>query len=314
MDNEPLRELTEDEIKTYWDDGIVCVRNVISMDWIERMRGALDRVLANPGRFGADINEAGTDGRFAFETWMFTYDEDFRDWIVNGPIPPLAAQLLSSEKVHHLFDFMFSKEPHSPHHTLWHQDQPGNPVHGFNIAGTWLPLDVVTHDSGAPEYIRDSHHWNRWFAPDPSDGDAYDLGDADATFSPVGLGDDTDGGDEARLAKYDERFESVPDFGAMRERGELDLVSFDGEPGDLVFQHTRVMHWAPGNYSDRRRRAIGSRWVGDGTTYAKRGGRVNLTLPWDPGLKDGDPFPPDNKLFPQVWPRPAKLKETRAAE
>ena len=62
MDNDPLRELTEDEIKTYWDDGIVCVRNVIGVDWIERMRGALDRVLANPGRFGADVNEAGTEG------------------------------------------------------------------------------------------------------------------------------------------------------------------------------------------------------------------------------------------------------------
>ena len=47
MDNDPIRELTEDEIKTYWDDGIVCVRNVISMDWIERMREALVRVLAS---------------------------------------------------------------------------------------------------------------------------------------------------------------------------------------------------------------------------------------------------------------------------
>ena len=114
---------------------------------------------------------------------------------------------------------------------------------------------------------------------------------------------DTDGGDEKRLEKYNEKFEPVPDFSAMRDQGELDLICFDSEPGDLVFQHTLVMHWAPGNFTDRRRRAIGSRWVGDGSTYAKRGERVNLTLPWDPGLKDGDQFPPDNDLFPQVWPR-----------
>ena len=74
------------------------------------------------------------------------------------------------------------------------------------------------------------------------------------------------------------------------------------------------MHWAPGNYTDRRRRAIGFAVGGRRCNLCQRGGRVNLTLPWDPGLKDGDPFPPDNKLFPQVWPRPAKSKETRAAE
>ena len=285
------------------------------MDWIERMREALDRILAKPGRFGSDINPEGTDGRFAFETWMFTYDSGFKNWIMNGPIPPLAAQLLNSNKVHHLFDFMFAKEPHSPHATLWHQDQPGNPVHAFNIAGSWLPLDVVTHESGAPEYIRASHRWNRWFAPDGSaEDDSYDLGSASATFSLVENATDTDGGDEARLKKYDEKFESVPDFAAMRDQGELDLVWFDSEPGDLVFQHTRVMHWAPGNYTNRRRRAIGSRWVGDGATYAKREGRLNLTLPWDPGLKDGDPFPPNNELFPQVWPRPATLNVSHAAQ
>ena len=43
-------------------------------------------------------------------------------------------------------------------------------------------------------------------------------------------------------------------------------------------------------------------------------GRFNIALPWNPDLKDGDPFPPDNDLFPQVWPRPVRVPEIRAAE
>ena len=81
-------------------------------------------------------------------------------------------------------------------------------------------------------------------------------------------------------------------------RDELDLITFDSGPGDVVLNHLLTVHGAPGNYTDRRRRALGGRWAGDGTVYAKREGRFNIALPWDPGLRDGDPFPPDNDLFP----------------
>ena len=304
MNNEPLRELTTDEIKTYWQDGVVCARDIIPMDWIDRLRESLDRVLARPGKFSIDSNPPGSKGRFTFETWMCAYDSDFKSWIIDGPIPPLTAALLHSDKVHHLFDETFVKEPHSPYETVWHQDQPGNPVHGFNLAGTRLPLDVVTKDSGAVECIRASHKWTRWFAPDEDSysTDGYEVGN---TFSIVEPTKYSDAGDEARFREYGEKFEGMLDFASMRERGELDIVRFDTKPGDLVFQHLNVMHWAPGNYSNRRRRAVVNRWVGDGTAYANRAGRSSLTLPWNPELKDGDPFPPDNELFPQVWPRVA---------
>ena len=66
MDNMPLRDVTEDEIETYWRDGVVHLSSIVGMEWIERMRVALDRVLDNPGPYGSDVNPAGTEGRFTF--------------------------------------------------------------------------------------------------------------------------------------------------------------------------------------------------------------------------------------------------------
>ena len=313
MDSAPLRDVTEEEIVAYWRDGVVHLPNIIGLGWVERMRVALDRILIEPSqRFDADVNPEGTPGRFAFGSFLWTRDDDFRAWVLESPLAPIAAQLLRSKTIHHVFDFYFAKEPHSPHATVWHQDQGGNPVHGRNVAGSWVPLDEVRYESGAVEYIRGSHNWNRWFAAPLSDEPTAVVENQFDKFFDVGKGGDTDGGDEARLAKYDETFEDQPDFDAMRD--ELDLITFDSGPGDVVLNHLLTVHGAPGNYTDRRRRALGGRWAGDSTVYAKREGRFNIALPWDPGLRDGDPFPPDNDLFPQVWPRPIRVPEIRAAE
>ena len=36
MDNMPLRDVTEEEIEAYWKDGTVCLRNILSLEWIDR--------------------------------------------------------------------------------------------------------------------------------------------------------------------------------------------------------------------------------------------------------------------------------------
>ena len=313
MDNMPLRDVTEDEIETYWRDGVVHLPNIIGMAWVERMRVALDRVLDNPGPYGSDVNPAGTEGRFTFESFMWVYDDDFKALALSSPLAPIAAQTLRSEKIHHNFDFNFTKEPHSPLATLWHQDQSANPLHGRQVAGSWLPLDVVTHDSGAVDYIRGSHAWNRWFG-NPLEGEPGMIvdGQFDLTFEEIQPGDGTDGGYEARVETYGETYEQQPDFENMRD--ELDIVSFESEPGDVILNHLLTVHSAPGNTTDRRRRAIGHRWAGDDARFAKREGQYTARLPWDPGLKDGDAFPPDNDLFHQVWPRRARKQKSQAAE
>ena len=52
MNRDPLREITEKDVATFWEDGVVCLRGMIDKDWIERMREAMERVLEKPGPQG----------------------------------------------------------------------------------------------------------------------------------------------------------------------------------------------------------------------------------------------------------------------
>ena len=58
---------------------------------------------------------------------MWPHDEDFCAFALDSPLAPIAAQVLRSENVNFLFDFYFSKEPLSPHETIWRQDQGPQP-------------------------------------------------------------------------------------------------------------------------------------------------------------------------------------------
>jgi ectoine hydroxylase-related dioxygenase (phytanoyl-CoA dioxygenase family) len=294
MNRLPLREITEEEVRTFWKDGVVCLRDVIDMEWIERTRVAFDRILEAPGPTDEILNPNGTPGRFAVGTFMWLQNDDFRALAFDSPLAPIAARVLRSEYVNFMFDFYFDKEPHTPYRTLWHQDQPGHPVDGDKLCGTWLPLDHVTAESGALEVIAGSHAWDRWFVTPLEEDDG--LGNYAASYSPV-QGNRSDPV-EGRL---ESRFEPRPDFESQRDKYEI--LSFDTEPGDLLVVHTRSVHTARGNDSDRRRRAMGHRWVGDDTTYAVREGMFGVTLPRDPGIDHGEPFPAEHDLFPRLWPR-----------
>ena len=291
MDNQ--HGVTSEDITRFEEDGVVVLRNVISMEWVERMREAMDRALADPGPLGSDLNPEGSQGRFAFETFVALRNADFRALGHESPLAEMVAKLTRSKRVHFLYDFIFSKEPHSPHATVWHQDMPATVCHGTQVAGTWMPLDHVTVDSGAVEYIKGSHHWNRWFEF-ASDDDAAEQNYLN--YQPLSRSEE--GVDPA---SWGESFEIQPDFEA--ERDKYNIVSFETEPGDIIVNNLLVMHTAKGNYTDRRRRAIGGRWAGDDATFARRQGQTNLVIPFEIDLEDGDPFPPDHPRFPQVWPR-----------
>lgn len=275
MNRAPLRPITPAEVDAFERDGVVCLRGMLDTDWVERMRAALDRILAHPTAEGKLINPPGSPGRFERDLFMWMYDVDFRALATHSPIGALAAAILRSRQVTFLLDMLLVKEPHTPALTPWHHDQPYNWVDGRQVCGMWISLDRVTRESGAAEWIRGSHRWGRWFAARPFEGGDYAVGDG---------------------------LEPLPDIDGERES--YDIVSFDTEPGDVIINHLLTVHGAYGNNSDRRRRAIVYRLAGDDARYAERGpGRPKPKR--DPGLKPGDPFPPDHDQFPRIWPQPA---------
>jgi len=290
MNRIPLRPITDAERQRFEDDGVVCLQGLVDADWVARMQRAVDHVLAHPGRHGADLQADGAPGRFAYDNYLWTFNGDFRAMAFESPMAEIAAQVMASQTVNLVFDFILVKEPHTPTPTKWHQDMPANPVEGRQVCGVWVSLDHVTRESGAVEWIKGSHKWpNRFEATVTGDPKrhSYLAGHHGATSSGPTM-DPT---------------EPMPDIEASRAK--YDIVSFDTAPGDMIVSSLLVTHGAPGNLTDRRRRAFGYRFAGDDAHYAVRTSSRAIKPLHEPNLNHGDRFPSDpaHPVFPRLWPR-----------
>ena len=80
-----------------------------------------------------------------------------------------------------------------------------------------------------------------------------------------------------------------------------DIVSFDVEPGDVIIHHVRTVHGAGGNTTDLPRRAISYRYTGDNVRFYNKPGALPQTdIIGD--LEDGDRL--YSRDYPVVWPKP----------
>lgn len=263
-----MRHITDDEIRSYQDDGVVCLRGLFSSEWIESLQAAAERSLQQPGELHAELaTQRKEAGRFFHDTFVWTRDELCRRYVFESPAATIAATVMQSQKLNIFFDQWLIKEPGTETRTPWHHDLPYWPIDGSQICTLWLALDPVRENSGAVEYVKGSHRWGQRFRP--------------ASFSGGG--------------QYTENLPDVPDIDAMRD--ELEFVRFELEPGDCTVHHGLLLHGSPGNRSlEHRRRAHISRWVGDDVVFRPRDGLQEMPLP--PPLKNGDPL--DSDLWPRI--------------
>ena len=273
MISEPLRQVADDEVARYREDGAACLRGVFDLEWIEALRRAVDDDIAAPGPMVRINTPAGNPGRFFVDFQLWQRRPECRAFVFDSPAPALAARLLGADMVHWYHDHLLVKEPGTIEPTPWHHDLPYYPIDGEDMVSMWLPLDPIARDT-CVEYVRGSHRWGKRFAPK--------FFRKDAAFDA----------NEPAL-------EPVPDISGDRDRYEL--LGWEMEPGDVIAFHGLTLHGAPGNASlQRRRRAWATRWFGPGVRYAERGGTVSPPITGH-GLHHGDPF--GGPLFPQVWPR-----------
>ncbi len=292
MNRNMPRPLSRDELDAFERDGVALVKGMFDADWIERMSAALDVILDTPSERMGDLNPEGKPGKFVYDNYIWTFNDEFRALACDSPVPEIAAAAMNSERVNLLYDFVLVKEPNSPHgETRWHQDTYGNPCEGNQTMGLWLSLDHVTAESGAVEWVRGSHLSGRRFEPtttgDPDRHSFLSGHDADVAS-----------------ARPEDQVEPMPDI--KNNRDDYDIISFETEPGDCLIAKLGLLHGAPGNVTDRRRRAIGYRLVGDDAWYAVRATARSIRPYTSPGLEHGEAFPADanHSVFPMIWPRP----------
>ena len=143
------REISSEEIARYHEDGAAVIRNVVPIEWVERMRTAIDRILADPGTASVEYTPKGKTGRYYGDFFVWRRDPDFKAFMADSPMPELAARVMVSTTAHFFYDHLLVKEPKTEEPTPWHQDLPYWPVKGQDIMSVWVPFDRATLESGS---------------------------------------------------------------------------------------------------------------------------------------------------------------------
>jgi ectoine hydroxylase-related dioxygenase (phytanoyl-CoA dioxygenase family) len=263
-----VRTVTGDEIEAYRSDGVVCLRGVFDASRIERLRRAVDDVIAEPGPPAIGSKSPCGTETILRDRFMWTFNDEFRDFALGSHAALIAGALMVSRKVNLFFDHLAVNNPGGRSAPSWRHDQSLWCIEGWQACSMWLPLDGVDRCDGANEYVRGSHRWDGQFA------------DRNLNFGDqFGYEDDMD----------------CPNV--EEDRDAFDILSWDAEPGDCIVHHALTVYDAPSNRGTSRCRSLTTRWAGDDAVYAERKG---MTRPLrDPGLKVGDRL--DSDLFPVVW-------------
>ena len=265
-------KLSPNEIEAFHADGVIALRGVVDAEWRRIIADAIEADIANPAPYFHGYEPEDGKGRFHGNLRTWEFHDGFRRFCFESPLPCIAARILDCSRVNLLYDQLFVKEPGTANRTRWHNDQPYWPVNGYQILSFWVALDPTTAETGALEFVRGSHRWDRFFQPE--------------VFG------------RANVAEYERNpdYETVPDIESAR--GDFDIVSFDLEPGDVYAFHALVLHGAGGNTSNRiRRRGYTVRYTGDDVIYSSHPG-TNRALR-NSLLKDGDRL--DSDQYPLVW-------------
>ena len=54
-----MHNIGDEEVETFWRDGVVCLRSAVSREWVELVAQAMEDWLASPQRF--DLTQYGED-------------------------------------------------------------------------------------------------------------------------------------------------------------------------------------------------------------------------------------------------------------
>ena len=287
----PLRPIADDEITAFWRDGVVCLRQVMPLDWLERMAEPVEQALVHPAT--TDLSAMGEGlasaagatllvdaatasrparGHFKAGTDHYLDIPAFREFALASPLGEIVARLLRSNQVQLYEDSVLVKEPGTAERTAFHQDLAYFHLDGTQICTTWVPLDPVTSETGAVQFVVGSHRRSTRYRPN--------------FFVTTMAMPDTDG-------------DEVPDYSEPGAGADPRVVSFDTEPGDITVHHARTIHGAfPNTSTQQRRRAISVRYAGDDAVFVVKRGAPQK--PHHASLVEGEPL--DEAVCPLAWP------------
>ncbi len=306
MNKTPLNPITEEHIATYNRDGVVFLRQMFDLDWIERLLAAWEKVKLELNQVGADMLLPGVyqeidpllraemqassarrsaaanssnDAKMNSTKYMHKWDPDFRAFALDSPAGAIIGEVLQANQIRFFWDQIFQKRAGGDLDTYWHTDQGSWPTQGEQLPSLWMPLTPVSEEQSL-EYIAGSHadrseYWGR----------AWNAQNIDSSGQ-----------------RPPNRPDFI-DFNKRRDEPDLRFLKWAMEPGDVMVFHPRLYHGGgPNRNLHRERIALSTRWFGDDVVWNPRPGDVNVPgLPHN-HMRVGE-APDDDNLFPIVWRR-----------
>ncbi len=234
--------VSEGAIAAYERDGVVCLRNAISRDWIDAIAEGMEIAIERGAESDLAFNIAnpGEPGFFFYDTFMWQRIDQFRRFAFESNVADIARNVMRSTSLIFYFDFMLVKEPGTSRKTPWHYDEAYWPISGEQICNLWVAVDHIPIDT-ALRFVRGSHKRRE----QAFRAVHFDPNDTYADLPPV---------------------PSPPDWDTIK--GDHEIVYAPLEPSDILVFHSRTHHSAPGNtLKSTRRRALATHWIGDDITY-----------------------------------------------
>jgi hypothetical protein len=268
------RPVTPEQIQQFRDDGVVILRGILSIDWLDSLAEPIERVITGGGVVDLGSMVDGPASAPAFQAGVdhWRTDAAFAAFALLSPLPAIVAQLLGSSHVALWEDSVLVKEPGSPHPTRFHTDASYFNCVGDQICTVWVPFDATDSRNGALQWVRASHKTAEEYRPNLFVTDAPIDGTRGAVVPDVA---------------------NDPELAAR-------VITWELEPGDITVHHARTLHGAPANRSHQRRRAVSVRYCGDDATFTTKPGiprKAEMAEAPD-GARVGPPW------CPTAWPRP----------
>ena len=263
--------IDDEAVRAFQTHGAVCIRNAFSPEQISLLTRGIESNLASPSPRAKVASSASDPGWFFEDFCNWQENADYRDFIFNSALAPIAAALLGSRQVRLYHDHLLVKEPNTRQRTPWHQDQPYYNISGSDTVSFWIPVDPVPRASTL-EFIGGSHK-GPWLMP-------RSFLDSQAKwFAEGSLGE-------------------LPDIENHRE--DFPILGWELAPGDMVCFNMLTLHASSGVGGQNRRRAFSVRVMGDDVRHAPR---PWSTSPEFPGLREtlAADVPMEHPLFPTLW-------------
>lgn len=259
--------VTLKDVEDYQNNGVVVLRGVFT-EWIQTLSHGAEFNVENPSPAAIIHNTDSHKGRFLEDFCNWERIPEYKEFIYNSSIAPLAAKLMKSQTAQFFHDHYLDKEASTGVATPWHQDIPYYCVEGEQTISFWTPLDSRAVDVSL-QCLAESHKLPKEIRP--------------TSWATMGS-----------FYEDDSSFMDLSDI----KSDSYEIKVWSMEPGDVVAFNFKTIHAANPNIGNSQSRTISFRFLGDDVRFLQRPGR---TSPNFPGInqKSGERLRED--WFPVIW-------------